>query len=299
MNRVIGFIPEDYGAAQTQGRRNYQEDDFDARLDLRGRANGSAAPDLLAVLADGMGGENAGDVASAMAVRGFMDAYRERRRRGTPRQRLDVALEQANDAIGQATSDDPSLSGMGCTLVALLIEETHAWWISVGDSPLWLYRDRSLIRLNADHSYGGLLDEMVREGRIEPETASRSRRRNLLISAITGASISRISRSNEGLELRAGDLFILASDGLLSLTESEICHELDPERAPDDMARGLISAVDAKDLRAQDNATVQVVRCIDRLEARRAPWWNPLRPSASLMFTLTIALSLAGLAQGQ
>lgn len=275
MTDGIGFIGEDYAAAQTRGKRPYQEDDFDVVLGLRSEsASPGPVADILAVLADGMGGENAGDVASATAVRAFVQGYRSGAR-GAAARRLSRSLDSANTAIAEAVLRDEQLTGMGCTLVALQVEGGLANWISVGDSPLWRIRGGQLDRLNEDHSYGGMLDEMVRQGRLEAEAAANSRRRNLLISAITGAPINRISQSHESLAVEPGDWFLLASDGLLSLQEDEILAAAASADSPRELAQALIRAVDAKDLRTQDNATVQVVRCLGR-SVPSVSWWQRL-----------------------
>lgn len=257
----LGFSQDDYGAAQTQGARDYQEDDYGVHIGVDVTdASAKATDDILLVLADGMGGESAGDVASGLVVKTLMNSF-ENDDGQLPPERLERALQQANMALSRAVADEPQLKGMGCTVVALHIAVGKAHWISVGDSLLWHFRDGRLTRLNEDHSYGAVLDQLAELGRISPEKAANSKDRNVLTSAVNGDRIEKISLSDHPLAIREGDLFVLASDGLLTLDDERVSQVLDGQAQPEDIARRLIAAVTSANEPGQDNASCQVLRC--------------------------------------
>jgi PPM family protein phosphatase len=242
-------------AAWSQGKRERQED-FNAlaRL-LPGTAE--TAPDIL-VVADGMGGQAAGDVASQAAVQNFLESGRTGLERSAA-QRLRDGLNQANAAVGQQAAADPARAGMGTTLVAVELRGDTAHWISVGDSPFYLLRSDELTRQNADHSLQGMHMEAAARGEISVEEAKARGGSNQLRSALMGAELSLIDTNGlePGLALKPGDVLILASDGLLSLTDDQICDiALKNRRSAKALAKALVAAVDRANKPRQDNATV-------------------------------------------
>ncbi len=145
---------------QIVGKRDNQEDDFRI-VPLAGSAE--HAEQLLVVLADGMGGHAAGQVASRIVVESFENFFTTQPYT-EPKAMLREALDLANRAVGEEASRTPAYQGMGCTVVAAIFDGDNAWWTSVGDSHLYLLRDRRVERLNADHSYGGYLDQLAALG---------------------------------------------------------------------------------------------------------------------------------------
>ncbi len=270
----IRFQERHYAEAQSRGARDYQEDFQGVHFGVN--APGRDAPvevdDILLVLADGMGGENAGDVASQTAVQRFMHAYAQAT--GDPGSRLEEALHAANQALAEAFADNPQLKGMGCTLVALVVADGQAHFISVGDSILWRFRDGALSRLNADHSYGAVLDELARRGEMSVEKAHSSPDRHLLRSALTGQRIEAISRSETPLPVSDGDYFLLASDGLLTLSADNLVDILRRERNPKRISSRLIQCVEQAQAPEQDNATVQVLHCVAKRHTLHAVSWG-------------------------
>lgn len=239
-----------------QGGRDYQEDECTVRpLTL---ADGSTA--VLAVLADGMGGHAGGAVASEVAVRSFTDAFVGAR--GETAARLESGLQAANDAVAATSDTDPGLSGMGCTVVGLLATADRLEWISVGDSPLWIFSGGRLRRLNEDHSMMPLLLARVQRGDMTAEAASVHPARNALRSAVVGEDIPLVDLASMPMRPDPNEVVVLASDGLCSLSDREIESVLQQNTgaAPDGLARRLIEAVDRLGLPDQDNTTVIVLR---------------------------------------
>lgn len=249
------------GAARTAiGARSSQEDAF-AIWTPPSEANDGGSRQLLAVVADGMGGHVGGEVASRLACDGFVAAFADGD--GAVSERLNAALDDANVAIARRIADAPKLRGMGSTLVAAFLDETGLRWASVGDSALLLFRaPGDGMRLNADHSLGAFLDARVRNNSITPAEAARNPHRNALRSALGGKRIEIRDLGAEPYPLKSGDWLIVASDGIATLSGDEIGDIVyaDPEAGPDDVAARLIAAVLAKDEPAQDNTTIVALK---------------------------------------
>lgn len=256
-----------HASRSSQGGRQYQEDCEAVWPGASPLLPPTALPatppegiELVAVLADGMGGHAAGDVASNTICGVFLQRFLGTG--GTAQIRLQQALHDANAAVAAKARANPALGGMGATCVGLALGQAGAHWISVGDSPLWRFRGGALERLNEDHSLAPLLDEMVASGRMTPEEAAEDPRRHYLRSAVTGDTLDLIDASGDVLGLASGDILVLASDGVLTLTDDEIRLVVSAHRAdaPEAIADALVAAVmDAGDP-YQDNTTVIIVR---------------------------------------
>jgi len=242
-----------FAAKEDVGQRSAQEDYSSFQV-------GTGEGELLAVLADGMGGHSGGQVASHKAVNAFQAMFRSYPS-GSVATKLGVSLNQANTELLNAVRDKPELDGMGCTLVGAYFSEEGLHWISVGDSPLFLYRGGALTRLNADHSMTPVIEESVRRGSITRQDALSHPDRHALRSAVTGTDITLIDTSTAPVPLLQDDVVILASDGLLTLSDKEICSVIQGKfgASARDLSHALISAVVAKNKTRQDNTTVQVV----------------------------------------
>jgi protein phosphatase len=255
----------DHAARATKGARDYQEDASgfwppEAPAAGAGDVPTANATRLVAVLADGMGGHTGGALASRMVCENFISAYASLN--GARRERLLEGLRSANDAIASKVMANPILSGMGSTLVAAVFADVGVEWVSVGDSPLMLYRRGEIAHLNEDHSLAPELDRLAALGRMTPEQARADPRRHMLRSAVTGEELDLVDVSRRPLQLEQGDYVILASDGLHTLETSEIerivaAYAGDGAEA---VANALIRAVEAVRDPYQDNTTVIAVR---------------------------------------
>jgi protein phosphatase len=257
----------EHASRTTKGARNYQEDtalfwsgrDVDPSSPDTSLSNGTA---VVAVLADGMGGHAGGALASRMACESFIKAYADQD--GPNKERLIEALTAANQAIAQTVDANPMLAGMGSTLVGVTFGADGIEWVSVGDSPLLLYRRGEIALLNEDHSLAPELDRLAASGAISEDEARRDPRRHMLRSAVTGDDIDLIDLSRRPLRIEPGDYIILASDGLQTLEGVEI-ERIIAAYADDGavaVANALIRAVEALKDPHQDNATVVAVRLV-------------------------------------
>lgn len=250
----------------TQGARSYQEDTALVwpGTDTSGSGHTEAQAvngKIVAVLADGMGGHAGGALASRIACETFLAAYHNLGE-GSTQQRLIGALEAANGAIAEKVEDDPLLSGMGSTLVGVVFSEAGVEWVSVGDSPLLLYRRGEIALLNEDHSLAPELDQLAAAGVMTEEDARRDPRRHMLRSAVTGEELDLVDLSSHPLVIEPGDYVILASDGLHTLEHGEIERIIAAYATdgPEAVSRALIRGVEAMRDPHQDNTTVVAVR---------------------------------------
>lgn len=245
-------ISNTVATAQITGTRDYQED----TLAVQVLTAGGHADDLLLVLADGMGGHAGGDVASRLVVEQFCVAYGNCP--GNIPMDLRSCLDVANEALANAAADMPALRGMGATLIGSVIRENDLYWVSVGDSPLWVCREGVLQRLNADHSMVPLLDDMVRTGAMDREAALVDPRRNMLRSAVAGKVLDLVDLCEQPWQLLAGDIVMLASDGVETLAVDELAAALKNPRAKSlqQLADDLTASIEAAGQRSQDNASV-------------------------------------------
>lgn len=244
-------VPLRHAGGQILGAREAQEDHLGfiagATLDPEGRHP-------VVVVADGMGGHAAGEVASELAVREFMEAYGVE---GRPSDRLRAALDRANRALGEAVAGKPALRGMGTTLVAAAVTADGLEWISVGDSALLLHRDGRLKRLNEDHSMKPVI-AALRE--IDPDAAD-CMSPHQLRSALVGSDIALIDASSMPELLLPGDLVLAATDGMDTLDDVEIAASIRNHRSdgPEAIRDALLTAVAERAAPAQDNATIAII----------------------------------------
>lgn len=254
----------DHASRTTKGARDYQEDmalvwpgSCEAPAD---GSVGAGDGQLIAVLADGMGGHAGGALASRVVCERFLETCAAHG--GEVQERLLAGLMAANEAIAEKVRDAPWLSGMGSTMVGVVLGADGVNWVSVGDSPLLLVRRGQLAHLNEDHSLAPELDRLAASGHISADEARRDPRRHMLRSAVTGDELDLVDVSVKPLAFEAGDYIILASDGLHTLDDEEIARIVSGYGADGAaaVASALIRAVEAMRDPHQDNATVVVVR---------------------------------------
>ena len=215
------------------------------------------AEENLYVVADGMGGHNAGEVASALAVTTLKAGARS----GIDSvERFRELVQQANTAIYTASLDDSTQSGMGTTLTALSIvagEEPRVLVANVGDARTYMWRNGALTRLSVDHSY---VQELVNDVVIAPEEARVHPRRNIVTRAL-GIDRSVVVDVFSHL-VRTGDRIVLCSDGLVDeVSDADIAVVLGQHSDPQDTAEALVMV--ANTAGGRDNTTVIVIDVLD------------------------------------
>lgn len=243
-----------YGDA-SQGKRNYQEDSF---LDIKVNGQGLSGASLV-LLADGMGGHAGGDVASESVVTVFAEAFSNDDESPVSTRLMD-ALDAANDNLAFLKKQRPELADMGCTLIGAVIQPHKLHWVSVGDSHIYLVRNGSIRKLNADHSMMGEFQALVEQGKMSEAEARSHPKRNALRSAMVGGEISLIDIDKS--DLRSDDVLIFSTDGLDTLSAEAFGKTVKAfhTQPPSKLVEALLDAVDAVDAPRQDNTTVIVAK---------------------------------------
>lgn len=249
----------DFAARQYRGKRENQEDYY-AFADAADHDQ-PALSRLLLVIGDGLGAHTGGSVASFVTVGAFIKAYHDNPIDVVPR--LRASLEQANDVLGTLAASLPAVGHpMGTTLMAALVSERSLRWISVGDSPLFVFREGSLMRINADHSLTELLEERVRQGELTAEEAAHHPDRHTLHSAVLGMPLMSVDAPADSFPLLKGDIVIGASDGIFTLTNRQLEELLTfgQHTTADKIADAILFAIRRINSERQDNTTVGVIK---------------------------------------
>ena len=203
------------------------------------------------VVADGMGGAQAGEVASRIAVEAFEHGLPDS---GSPEERLATRAREANQQIYERSRADRGRAGMGTTLTAAYVDDTHVAIAHVGDSRAYLFRDGTLQRLTQDHS---LVDELVRRGKLTEEQAAEHPQRSIITRALGPEPDVEVDTWT--YPARAGDVVLLCSDGLTSMiSEDRVKATLAEHENLDDAADALIR--EANEAGGRDNITVVLFR---------------------------------------
>ncbi len=228
----------------------------------------------LAVLADGMGGYNAGEVASQMLT-SFICAELGRwlkesggsARAADVRRAMDICVDNANRAIFNAANTNPRYAGMGTTLVLGVFLNEGLLLGHVGDSRAYRLRGAQLTQISRDHS---LLQEQIDAGLLTPEEAAYSNNKNLVTRAVGVEDAVMLELHLH--EVQPGDVYLLCSDGLSDmLDDATLCQLLLNQRSLPLAAQALIDA--ANDMGGRDNIAVVLVRAEGRAKPEGRAWW--------------------------
>jgi serine/threonine protein phosphatase PrpC len=203
------------------------------------------------VVADGMGGAQAGEVASRIAVDAFAEGLPEQ---GSPEERLAAVALTANRRIYELSRTESERAGMGTTLTAAYLGETDLAIAHVGDSRAYLFRDGELTRLTQDHS---LMAELIRRGKLTEEEAADHPQRSIITRAL--GPEPEVTVDTWTYPVREGDVILLCSDGLTSMvSEAQVAEILRTSQGLDRAAQALID--EANRAGGRDNITVVLFR---------------------------------------
>lgn len=250
----------DVASAICQGGRDYQEDAIVTDFPF-------GADSGVVVLADGMGGHAAGDVASKIVVTEVFSELKFESANFTdfeseiPRF-LTESASNANSFVREHVQTHPETRGMGATLVSVVLVENRMYWMSIGDSPLYHYRAGKMKQLNEDHSMAPQIDFMVQQGLLDEKAGKNHPDRNCLTSVILGDRVSKSDCPKTPFELQVGDIVIVSSDGLQYLENQhiqKILHRYRRKKAAE-IAGYLLEAIEALADPDQDNCTFSVIK---------------------------------------
>lgn len=211
----------------------------------------------LFILADGMGGHEAGEIASQTVTQQFAHYFSQHPHHTSIGSHLYQALHFANDALQNLVHHHPQWRGMGTTLLAVCVHENGQFdYISVGDSPLYHLASGSLKRINANHAFAETLAQQVARGEISPEAAAQHPQRHAITSALTGAPIPHIDQHSGSL--KTGERLLLASDGVQTLSDEQILLWIS-QSSVETAVSDLFNAIVAQQQPHQDNASAILI----------------------------------------
>jgi protein phosphatase len=231
-------VAEQYAGTDTGRQRRANEDSLLARSPLF-------------VVADGMGGAQAGEVASRIAVESFQPGLPAA---SEPELALAELAQAANAHIHELSHANAEQAGMGTTLTAVYVGEQEVAIAHVGDSRAYCLRDGELLRLTDDHS---LVDELMRQGRLTPEEAIEHPQRSVITRALGPEGTVEVD--TRSFRARPGDVYLLCSDGLTTMISEQLIAEiLRANPRLHDAGEALIAA--ANEAGGRDNVTVVLMR---------------------------------------
>jgi protein phosphatase len=219
-----------------------------------------AARGSVYLVCDGMGGHNAGQIASELAAKQFLHAYYHLG--GTAQEAARHAILQAHHYIAEMASKIPSRYGMGTTLTALILKQDEGILAHVGDSRCYRLREGVFEQLSRDHT---LVARLVDQGIITPEQAKYHPQRNVIRQAVGVADPSEpLEPDIETFALQAGDLYLLCSDGLTDMVDDAEIEAILRDEPPTRAAWRLVDRALANG--GRDNITVVLVQILQLLQ---------------------------------
>ncbi len=197
-----------------------------------------AAPDKgLAILADGMGGYNAGEIASALAIKTVIEKlalfelgelttqqnttgdYKKEGQHSPELLALETAIQKSNEVILESANSNPKYNGMGTTIVGVMFHDNRICYAHVGDSRLYRLRNNKLTVMTQDHT---LLQELIQRGFYTEEEARQSSNKNLVTRALGIDKKVEVDIAEEAIQV--GDIYLMCSDGLNDMLTKEQIH---------------------------------------------------------------------------
>ena len=235
-----------WGVTDRGAVRQQNQDAYAARVLEDGRA--------IALVCDGMGGARAGNVASTMAVKLFMEEFLRPGQKDSVEEQMGHAASVANQAVFQRSATDPECAGMGTTMVAVLAGAEEAVILNEGDSRCYHINDEGIVLVTRDHS---LVEDLVERGELTREQARTHPHKNLITRALGAEPVLMADCFRQPLS--PGDCLLLCSDGLSNVVnEQEMLYEVVHGGAPEQCCQRLLSIALSRG--APDNVTVVLMR---------------------------------------
>ena len=237
--------------------------------------NELATRGILVVVADGMGGHNAGEIASRLAVEAVVERYADETQ--DPGTALARSIERANRIIVDAAAKDARYTGMGTTCTALLLRRGLAYCAHVGDSRLYFVRHNDILLMTEDHT---AVMDMVRRGTITAEEARHHPDKNVIVRALGVRGDVEVATWEKPVAVRPGDTFLICSDGLYNVVEDNELFDAMCGSSPQRACERLVEL--ALQRGGPDNITVGIITVTDSAAksatAAKAVRANEVRP---------------------
>lgn len=237
-----------YGATDVGRKRNVNQDSFMVEESPLG-----ILPNCF-VVADGMGGHNAGDIASKLVINSFVENMRLSNER-TAIQAIESSVKAANEELIAKAAGNKELEGMGTTFVLASIDSNNKMLVAnIGDSRLYYIRNDSIVQITKDHSY---VADLVRKGELKKEEAKYHPRKNLVLRAISTSNV--VSPDFYRVKVENGSYCLLCSDGLSDmLDESEMLKIISEYENISDSVEKMIAV--ANENGGKDNITIILIK---------------------------------------
>tara|TARA_Y100001970_G_scaffold132627_1_gene163706 strand:+ start:8009 stop:9526 length:1518 start_codon:yes stop_codon:yes gene_type:complete len=241
---------------QDQGKRKEQQDSYGS-FESKDKSFEEHAGKL-AIVADGMGGLAQGKEASSLAIKKFIESYKQKKREEGIASALLRSMHYCNKAVYEFSESQGMDGKIGTTLVAAVLQGNNLYWISVGDSRIYLQQQGQLSLLTTDHSYESKLAELVAQGKISKEDADSHPQKASLTSYIGAEEIEIVDRNTSPLKCFKSNKILLCSDGLYSrLTHEDISALMNAN--PLTGCKNLVAKKLSMNIKKQDNLTAVIM----------------------------------------
>ena len=232
------------------GTRQYQQDSMYGEI-LSGN-------EAFAIVCDGMGGLNGGEIASQTAIIALLDQYAKRSRKQNIPLFFNQAAKKADETVASLKDEDGKLLSAGTTIVAAIVRDGQLYWLSVGDSKISFIRDQKMVALNREHNYRLQLDSMRENGEISEEKYEKEMEHGeALISYLGIGNLQLMDINIQPFSLQGKDKILLCSDGLYKcLSEQEIMQTVIQEDDIEKAVAELIRQVETSGVRHIDNTSI-------------------------------------------
>ncbi len=251
------------GTSTIIGTRKYQQDAvIVCNREYMKRNNFKKA---IAVLCDGMGGMTGGEIASALATRTLFEDYIKTQPQDIPKFLKDE-VKKVDEMVYNLKDENNNSLGSGSTMVSVAIENGSLYWVSVGDSRIYIIRDTEMVQVTTDHNYYSILKKKAESGLITFEEARNDPKAEALISFIGIGKESPIDNNEQPFPLQHGDIVLLCSDGLYKTLSNEEIRTVILNNRNNTMAaaEALTRTVTDKKKKGQDNTTVAVIKYLNQ-----------------------------------
>lgn len=252
---VGGGCPCTLGMSTLIGTRPDQQDS------IYGQITGDS---LVAVICDGMGGLEAGALASQSAVRTFAEDYEKRDRSMSIPKFLKLEANEMDMVVSELKAPDGHSYRAGTTVAAAVVQGSSLYWLSVGDSRIYIVRGSEIMAVNRDHNYRLRLSHALKHGDITPERYAIEDAANgdALISFIGMGGVRLMDVNMQPFPMEQGDVVVVCSDGLYRALDDENIVKTLREYLPDAQQAAEMLAKNAvlTSLESQDNTTVAVIQ---------------------------------------
>lgn len=268
-NRVERKVPEIITISYTvPGNRKYQQDEVYVSPGKKLAANHRTR--ILAAVCDGMGGMTDGGLASRTAIEMLVQGFERIEKEENVH--IPTFFIQGIKAMDKRISSFPKEGGKGSgtTMVAVIAEDNHLYWASVGDSRIYILRGTEMLQVTRDHNYMLRLQELVASGQMTLEEAQSKKQKEALISFLGMGNVTLMDVNQIPFEMQYGDIILLCSDGITkTLPDYQIRDIIQNDAVSmQEKAKILVEAATRENTRTQDNTSVAILQYIESIIAK-------------------------------